>query len=318
MQNGKFVTLSKSKRNKLSIDDLVRYYKSERAFYASNPEADRNYTVKTFWHPLVWIGLVGYHKLLRIFIKTQGTVVKTSKPIIFAATHFGMYDVEVILHALKKHIYILAADEEVMYRTFDGWFFDANGVIYVDPEDKDDRKVAYKTAVQHLEHGQNILWYPEGIWNLSPNYVVLPIHYGIIEAAAKTGAIIVPIGIDQEDRRFSKHFRVNIGNPFMPDRMYDSELTKEDKIELAEQLRSEMAKVKIELWSTASRQSIPEGYWDDFIQKRLAEWPHYNMEIIQRRIFNPKKHANFKDVFSHLGSIPINSRTAFLIKGERP
>lgn len=93
-------------------------------------------------------------------------------------SHIGMYDAEVALQAINRHVYMLAADEEVMYRTFDGWFFDTNGVIYVDPEDQADKKVAIETAVSYLSEGKSLLWCPEGIWDLSPNYVILPIHFG--------------------------------------------------------------------------------------------------------------------------------------------
>lgn len=125
-----------------------------------------------------------------IRVKTNGSVLKTDKPIIFSVTHIGFYDVEVVLQAIRKHVYMLSADEEKMYRIFDGWLFDANGVIYVDPKDKADKRVAFEAAVRSLREGRCLMWYPEGTWNLSPNRVILPIHYGIIEAAAKADALI--------------------------------------------------------------------------------------------------------------------------------
>lgn len=225
-----------------------------------------------------------------------------------------MYDVEVVLQAIRRHVYMLSADEDAMYKTFDGWFFDANGVIYVDPEDKADRKTAMETTVKFLRNGRCLLWCPEGTWNLSPNYVILPMHYGIIEAAVRSDAVIIPVGVEQYDRAHGIDFVVNIGNVFDPQKYLDCELTRNQKIDLAEMLRSEMARLKMDAWESVSRTDIGSDYWDMFITKRLAEWPHYTMDIIRRREFNPKSFTSPSEVFEHLHHLIPSSANAFLFR----
>ena len=54
------------------------------------------------------------------------------------------------------------------------------------------------------------MWFPEGVWNLSPNQPVLHLPFGIIEVAQKANAAIIPVAIEQ----YGKEFFVNIGEVF--------------------------------------------------------------------------------------------------------
>lgn len=309
-----FTKLSARELRSLSIEQLAAYRKCERANSLFPPPQRGNLALRKILHPLLMGVLYIYHIAKGIRIKTNGSVPKTDRPIIFSVSHIGLYDVEVILQTIKKHVYILSGDEEAMYRTFDGWYFDTNGVIYVDPEDPADRRTELNTAVKYLRLGQSLMWFPEGTWNLSPNYVILPIRYGIIEAAVQANAVIIPVGLEQYDKKHGIDFIVNIGTPFDPALYFSGELTKEKKIELAETLRGNMARLKMDAWEAMERADIDNGYWDAFIAKRLAEWPFYTMDIIRKRTFNPNGYVSEAEVFSHLSNISIGPHNAFLAR----
>lgn len=309
-----FVKLSPIKLQHLTIEELVTYRKRERAHLLQSKTPQTVHRIRKFAHPLLMGMLYIYHMAKKIKIKVNGSVPKTDRPIIFSVSHIGMYDVEVILQSVKRHVYILSGDEEAMYRTFDGWFFDANGVIYVDPEDSVDKQTAMKTAINFLKQGRSIMWFPEGTWNLSPNYVILPIHYGIIEAAVRANALIVPIGLEQYDKKHGINFVVNIGTIFDPALSVNGELTKGKKIELAEMLRSDMARLKLDAWEPMQRTKINSDYWDLFVADRFSEWPYYSMDIIRRREFNPSGFISDIEAFAHLCNISINSNNAFLAR----
>lgn len=146
-------------------------------------------------HPLLYAGLRIAHLASGFRVTANGRAPRTRRPVIYAASHIGLYDVEAVLPAIRKHAYILSGDEEQMCRTLDGLLFDMNGVIYVDPEDSADKHVALQTAIRYLQSGRSLLWYPEGTWNLSPNVIIQPLYYGIIEAAYQAGALALSLGI---------------------------------------------------------------------------------------------------------------------------
>lgn len=71
-------------------------------------------------------------------------------------------------------------------------------VNYLDTNDKEDRKVVKHQMIKDLKNGANIMWFPEGTWNISPNLLVLPMRYGIIEVALEANAPIVPIALEYD------------------------------------------------------------------------------------------------------------------------
>ena len=66
---------------------------------------------------------------------------ETNKPIIFAITHVGKYDIEVVSEAIRTHYYLLSGDYEHIQGIIDAPFLGLNGVFYFNEKDKADRKI---------------------------------------------------------------------------------------------------------------------------------------------------------------------------------
>lgn len=299
----------------LSMEELVRYRKIEREMDLLTDNVAKYDFLRKLFHPFLMGVFHLYHKINHIKIKTYGTIPKTNRPIIFCPTHIGMYDVEILLQVLgvKNHVYLFSADEEGMYRTFDGLIFDLNGVKYVDPEDKYDRQIGYETNVALLRHGKNVYWNAEGTWNLTESTVVLPLHKSIIEAALATKAVILPMAIEQIDGEKGHTFLVNIGSFLDPSALI-KDATEENIIDLTDCLRSEMAALKMQLWPHVSRDCIGEDYYEEYLNKRIAEWPFYNTDIIRGRIFNPEGHVKESEVMGPILKLEIGKHNAFLAR----
>lgn len=54
----------------------------------------------------------------------------TNRPIIFAITHVGKFDIEVVSEALRDHFYLLSGNYEHIQGIIDSRFLAINGVIY--------------------------------------------------------------------------------------------------------------------------------------------------------------------------------------------
>lgn len=54
----------------------------------------------------------------------------TDQPIIFAVTHVGKFDIEVVSEAIREHYYLLSGDYEHIQGIIDAPFLNVNGVIY--------------------------------------------------------------------------------------------------------------------------------------------------------------------------------------------
>lgn len=99
---------------------------------------------------------------------------------------------------------------------------------------------------------------------------------GVVKAAKECNVPIVPIGMEQRD----KHFYINIGNKL-------DVATLEVNIAI-EKLRDTLASPRWQIWEKLpieKRQNIPTGYYETFINSRLAEWSACTMNLINGRVF---------------------------------
>lgn len=233
---------------------------------------------------------------------------KTERPIIFALTHVGKFDIEVTSEAIKDHYYLLSGDFEHIQGIIDAPFIALNGVIYFNEKVKEDRQSASKKMINHLKDNGNLMYFPEGTWNLSPNLPMLPCYWGIIDVAKEGNAIIIPVAVDQ----YEKHFKINIGKNIDMN-LYGN--TKTEKTRAINDLRDYLAKLKWEIWETEpmlERKKITGKEWDEYVSNRFKEWPYFNQEYINELIFKPKNVVEREEVYNPVKKLIPNKNNAFL------
>lgn len=224
---------------------------------------------------------------------------KTNRPIIFAITHVGKFDIEVISEAIKDHYYLLSGDYEHIQGIIDAPFLQLNGVIYFNERIKTDRADASRRMIKHLKSGGNLMYFPEGTWNISPNLPVLPCYWGIVQIAQAANAIVIPIAAEQ----YGKHFKINIGKNFD---MQSFGFETEEKTKAINALRDVLATLKWEIWETEerlSRNQIKGDEWEIYKAERFKEWPYFNDEYIDGLIFKPKKVIEGQKAFEDIKRI---------------
>lgn len=214
-------------------------------------------------------------------LKNQGCMAE--RPVIFAVTHVGKFDIEIVSEAIKEHYYLLSGDFEHIQGIIDAPFLALNGVIYFNEREKEDRKSVLNRMVTHLLDGGNLMYFPEGTWNLTPNLPMLPCYWGIVEVAQKGNAIIIPVAAEQ----YGKRWVINIGKN-IDINQYGKE--KEDKLKAIGFLRDILATLKWEIWESEpiyERKEIRSDEWDKYVRDRFKEWPYFNMEYIDTMTFKP-------------------------------
>ena len=224
---------------------------------------------------------------------------KTDRPVIFAVTHVGKFDIEVISESIKDHYYLLSGDYEHIQGIIDSPFLYLNGVFFFNEFVKDDRKKVSEKMVNHLNEGGNLMYFIEGTWNLTPNLPMLPCYWGIVDIAKQGNAIIIPVAADQ----YGKHFKINIGKNFDMNSYGDSPKEKSNAIN---DLRDTLSTLKWEIWESeplVKREDVAEKEWEDYIKKRLKEWPYFNKEYIKRLVYKPKNIVDNEEAFDYISDI---------------
>lgn len=212
---------------KLSQDELDLYY-NELCQYAKNRKLTNTTRGATTIAPkLKWITNAVADKLTDVL--AGGTVEKISDgqenipdgPVIFAHTHQGILDNfawipttskhALILHASRVNKFLIAAQLNT-------------GLVLVNKSDPQSRSNAKLDMIKLLLDGHSIVIFPESTWNLSPNKLHLPMNFGFIDIAKKTGVPIVPV-VDEytydssSQKEKIKRIHIRFGKPIHVMRM---------------------------------------------------------------------------------------------------
>ena len=233
---------------------------------------------------------------------------QTNRPIIFALTHVGKFDIEVSAVGIKDHFYLLSGDYEHLQGLIDGAFLLVNGVLYFNEKVKQDRHDVVNRMIDHLKQGGNLMYFPEGTWNLKPELPMLPCYWGIVDIAQKSNAIVVPVAVEQ----YGKRFKINIGHNFDMQNYGTNSIAKAKAIS---DLRDIMATLKYDIWESEprlKRNELVGDEWDRYIKDRLAEWPYFSLEYIDGMIYKPKNITTSEEAFKHLNTIRPTMQNAFL------
>ncbi|MBR1761958.1 MAG: 1-acyl-sn-glycerol-3-phosphate acyltransferase [Eubacterium sp.] len=231
---------------------------------------------------------------------------KGEKPIIFAVTHIGGCDVESAFEAIKSPAWLLFGDPKEIYCIPTGLLLWFNGVVCVETRNKTDRRIAKERCVSILKDGGNILMFPEGAWNISPNQIVYHMYYGAVDMAMETNSQIVPVGIIRD----KSNYYVNIGeNINIAD--YGNNIKGLTYI-----LRDIMGSLQWEIMERLPilhHSEIDSEYYHSWVNEIVDnQTATFSVEEVYETRFNPNYIIDYADAFEHLNHIKLNTNNAFL------
>lgn len=144
----------------------------------------------------------------KLVIHKREKLTRTKKGKIFAINHRQADDIVLGANAVGKSAYIVFGNKYLALETTNGIGLWAYGMILMERDNVISRKAAYEKMKYVIEHGGNIIIYPEGYWNLaddgqaddchladghnSENWLIQDINIGIVRLAKETGCEIVP------------------------------------------------------------------------------------------------------------------------------
>lgn len=232
---------------KMSIEQLSRYYMEERKYKYENNVPLVNIELRKKIHSLLLLII----KIDRLLVKETLTTIsddriETNNPKIYACTHIGGNDIQRTFEAIKEHAYLFLGDPKGVYKDMSGLLLFLNGVIPFETCNKQDRFIAKERSIELLKNGGDLLIYPEGAWNITPNLPVMKLFDGTAVMALETGADIIPVGIEQ----YGNDFYASIGRNIIT-----SKLSGINKKELSEIIRDSMATQKWQIYESQTLQN---------------------------------------------------------------
>ena len=184
--------------------------------------------VRKFFAPLLrkmYVTQVDY----RIVIEKREKLKRSRTGRIFALNHRQANDIVIGANAVNQSAYIVFGNPYLAFETLNGLGLWAYGMILLKCDEITRRKAAYEKMKYVIEHGGNIIIFPEGYWNLDDNgqkherheadghksdyWLIQDINIGILRLVQETGCEIVPTILHYEEVNKKKCF-VYRGKPF--------------------------------------------------------------------------------------------------------
>lgn len=109
---------------------------------------------RKYIRPFLRLLLFGQRKICGFKIEVLNRVRITEKaPVIFAVTHIGKWDFEMVNEQLTIFFYVIALDFVNTYMQVSGWFFRANGVVWVNEISREDNSEYKRINETNIETG---------------------------------------------------------------------------------------------------------------------------------------------------------------------
>lgn len=291
----------------LSLPELEDYYCRQRKYYFEQGKHLKYIQLRKAFQPL-FVRLLAIDRVFRKqTITILGAKPKYSGQVIYACTHIGENDLEDIYEVLGKACWWFIGDPCILYKSLSGLLLYLNGQIFMEVADKADRHIAYLRAVELLKKGGSLMIFPEGARNGSENLPVMPLFSGTAKMSRETNIRIVPVAIEQYDRKFI----IKFGQALFPENYCnDTEMTRD--------LRDALATLKWDIWESEgiqSRSSFPENYSVQFVkefEKRINPWD--TLETVERARFHTHEETEQREAFAHLAHLDPSAENAFLLR----
>lgn len=272
------------------------------------------------------------------WLKGENISVPSNRTVIFANTHRFKPDFEKITIVTERPSFVIASDFKNSHGTISGWYFNTRPTIFIDPYSKEDKHYTYELMKRYLNLGLDCTIFPEAVWNLSENQIILDTFFGSVNAALETNSLLICTAIE----RYGKKYIVNRSEPIdlsiIVEKYTDVPFEKLDKNNREQKksidrilnecniiMRDCMATLLFEIWEEMSkkngltrRKSIPNDYWDNFINALIEEWPGYKMSDNDEQKFQNKFHIEQQQVESDIEKLKhnINDKNMFMIASD--
>ena len=235
------------------------------------------------------------------------------EPVIYISNHGFMDDVLASVLTAERHTYFVTNGLPEMCNSIDGvlsWF---NGVILANHRVKATKQAVVPKAVSLLQHGTDLVIFPEGVWNKTPNKLVLDLWPGIYKIALESGAMVVPIVHYIEDP--IKRNRKNTIHTVVDDPFRIDHLSQTEALQVIRDKFATWQYLMMEQYGQAKRNEIiPEGataddIWVKHLSELLKTCDRYDKEMETSADYRPHVFTSIIDVWKPISQVNINTDT---------
>ena len=234
----------------------------------------------------------------------RNDAINNGKPTIYAVTHVFYDDISAVCCCLRQSAYVLLGVEggDNIPTMTDRLALTLNGVIVVDRRYKKSRANSANEMISVLNNKGNVLIFPEGAWNLSPNLLAQKLNWNLLKIAMQTNSNIIPVAVDIVENSYC----VIIGDCFeYPDYT--------DHTEAITALRDALATLVWELICMKpplKKCGLSDFYWLNHIHAQSSKMPQQDQTKEESYVYRPKGEISLGELLADMHGIEYKSMAA--------
>lgn len=219
---------------------------------------------------------------------------------------------------VTRHAYILFGSFPMFFNTFDGIGAYINGVVMCNRKIKASKVASMEAAKRVLSMGMDMLIFPEGVWNKTPEKMLLDFWPGAYRLAIESGSKIVPVIHYLADPH--KKYPGNVIHTVVADPISMEGLTEEEGLDLMRDTMATWYYLMMKKYGQSTRKELLGGHstandaWDSYIQMHIGGVKFYDKEIEQVADYRPKQIVRPENVFEPISNIHPKNISAHNIK----
>lgn len=248
-------------------------------------------TLRRLIHPIIMLLVPAFMDYKQVFesknallgIDAPDKPLELSKePVIWCVNHGFKDDVAASIHA-TRHSYVYFGSLPHFYNTFDGLALFLNGVILCNRKIRRLKQASYDLAVRSLRKGNDLTILPEGVWNKTPEKLMLDLWPGVYRMAKETGSKVVPVIHYLADPH--RKYAGNVIHTVIADPVSMEGLSEKEGLELLRDIMATWYFLLMEKYGQTTREELLAGFdtadkaWESYMSMHTGCQKYYDLEI---------------------------------------
>ena len=259
-------------------------------------------------------------------IKEDAGITLPDDPVIWTSNHHFKDDALGSALAAKRPAYLVLGSLPLAYNTLDGLLGYLFGCIMINRKNKESRKSAVKKMEKVLECGADLVVWPEGVWNKSPNQLLQHLWPGIYRVAMDKGVNLVPIVHYISDPVQSMGKKANPIHTVVDDPIDFTKMHGMSESACLSYYRDVMATwyyLMMEKYGKDTHAELLRGYdspvaaYEDRLERLIGVLVRFDKEIETTSHYQPKDVVTVPDVYQCVADLPVTRQNAQTVIGAK-
>lgn len=296
-------------------------YKLMRPLLSCDPEkmiSKASLRVRRILHPVLMMLLPAFLEYKQVI---ERRIDIPREPVIWCPNHSFKDDVAASI-GTTRHAYVLFGSFPMFFNTFDGVGAYINGVSICNRKSRVSKLAAQETSKRLLNMGMDMIVFPEGVWNKTPDKLMLPLWPGAYRLAKETGSKIVPVIHYLADPH--KKYKGNVIHTVIADPISMEGLGEQEGQELLRDTMATWYFRLMEKYGHTTRAELlgefetTDDAWESYMEMHTGCVKYYDREIELCADYRPKVIVRPEDVWQSVANIQnIHARNASHVQYAR-